>query len=237
MMEGRIVSGRVSVGKTGFYLDAETDGGYYVSLHMVNIPEMTAIGISNITEDQQFVLFMDFDRIKKEQLDDQLDYISKTWSIDHFLVLTTGPNRYHVISFDKFELSKLREIMLNTLCDYSYRSMPIKMDKGWILRMAPKLDLDGKVVRPKPDFVEFHTYGIRDEHGMSRAHVEMFGKMFPEISTRIPELGYYDSRMDGNETVNVIKYGTSQKDFTLSAGLDKLVDSKRLNISWVDEDE
>lgn len=224
------------MGKTGFYLDAETDGGYYVSLHMVNIPEMRSIGISNITADQQFVLFMDFDRMKKEQLDSQLDYISRTWGIDHFLVLTTGVNRYHVISFDKFELSKLREIMLNSLCDYSYRSMPIKVDKGWILRIAPKLDLDGKVVRAKPDFVEFRTYGGKDEHELSRAHVEMFGKMFPQMAPRISELGYYDSRMDGNETVNVIRYGTSQKDFILSAGLDKLVDSKRLNIIWADDE-
>lgn len=230
MIKDKIKSGRITIGKTGIYIEGETEGGYILNLSFVNFPELKTIGISNITEDQMFVLFMDYDRITEKDLGLQLKYLNKVFGISHFLVLTTGKDKFHVISFEKFGLDELKKILRSSLVDYSYIDLPSKIDKGWILRMTPKVDYDGNVVKEKPEFckfVEFSDLYNRPNREFSRAHIEMFNKLYPG-TFKLPQLPFIDTY----DTIKIIKYGTSGKNFYYNLFNEEFLDSKRLTIDW-----
>jgi hypothetical protein len=237
MIKSKIKSGSVILAKTGVYLRARTEDGRSLSFHLVNLPELTAFGVSNITHDQYYVLFLDFDNITLEELKRQIAFIYKTYDVSHFFILTTGPNRFHVISFEKFTLAEFRDVIDNTFCDYAFRSTPIRSDKGWILRFAPKIDKDGNVKKDRPEYVDFIWYKT-PKRKLSRAHIEFFSKFYPQIrhqvqnSVPLAEVNW-DTYMD----INVINYGTSERNIITNFGLEDLVNSKKLEIRWEREQD
>ena len=239
MIEDKIKSGRVSVGKTGLYISAQTENGFDISMHIVNLPELSTFGISNICEDRYLTLFMDYDNIKYEDLIRELKYLDQKFDISHFLILTTGNNKYHVISFEKFELPELSDIIHNSICDYSYKDSGIITKRGWKLRFTPKVDYDGKVVKDKPEFVSIIDGSNIKKRKISRAHLEFFCKIYPFFGVLWKD-NFHDmlkDNYDDDETVKLSRYGTSNKDFLMDNDFGGLLDSKRLSIEWINSDD
>lgn len=235
-MTDKIISGKISVGKNGIYLHAASENGYRIDFSVYNSPELKCAGINNITKDQKFILFADFDDISYDKLKDQLNFINKNYGVGHFLILTTGKGKYHVISFEKFLMNDLIEILQNIFCDYSYKRMDIigKQDKGWILRISEKKDLDGNVIKDRPQFVDFIYYG-EPKRKLSRAHLELFSKLYPKLKFFIQEK--LDEKFwDEFTVVELLKYPTTHQDLLVKFGLDNLINSKKLEIIWKDED-
>ncbi len=235
MIKTNIKSGSVILAKTGIYLKAQTEDGHSLSFHLVNLPELRTVGVSNITFDQHYVLFLDFDNITLEELKRQIAFLYKTYDISHFFILSTGPNRFHVISFEKFMLAEFREIIDNTFCDYSFRSTPIRSDKGWILRLLPKIDKDGNIKKDRPEYVDFIWYKA-PRRKLSRAHIELFSKLYPQIKSQAQNsVPLAECNWDTHTSVNAIKYGTSDMNLITDFGLEDLVNSKKLEIKWMSE--
>jgi len=234
MIEDEIISGRISIGRVGIYLNAKTKGGYNIGFNFLNSPELRTAGVCNITKDQMFIMFADFDNIGYEKLKDQLDFINRNHDVSNFLVLTTGKNRYHVISFEKFWKQELVDILKNTFCDYTYKSfVPLKVDKGWILRVTEKRDLDNNVVKDRPEYVESFSYSEVPKRRLSRAHVEFFSRMYPEFRK------FAEEKLDKNywdefTVIQLLKYGTSHENLIAKFDLKDLIDSKKLEIVWKD---
>lgn len=235
-MEERIVEGTISLGKLGIYLTAETASGHQVSFKLVKLPELRTLGVSSITEDQKFVLFMDFDNITLPKLHKQLGFLNKEYNYSHFMILTTGKNRFHVISFEKDFLSDVQKVLDNSLVDYGFKVTGCKVDKGWILRLHPKFDEDGNVTKDKPEFVDCICFDKVPSRKLSRAHVELYSKLYPQLRYHIQSSPLFgDEYLDDNTKVEIVKYGTSNHNLFTNFGLDDLVSSKKLRITWHEE--
>jgi len=234
LIHEKIVSGNVKIGKLGMYLQAQTEKGYDIRFDFVKLPELSTIGVSNITVDQSFVLFLDYDKMSREQLEGQMKFLSGKYGTNNFFIMKTGEHRYHLICFEKFGLPEIQDIVNNTLCDYSFKITAVKSDKGWILRLYPKIDEDGNVVREKPEFVEFVSYG-NPGRKQSRAHLEMFSKLYPEIKIIFSEYKQFDEEfLDSFTTVYVVKYGTSHANILPASDMVEFVKSKNLQVVWED---
>jgi len=235
MIEDKVVSGSLQLGKTGWYLSAKTENGYSINFNYVKLPNLTALGISSVCADQQFVLFMDFDRITEMQLRSQLNAIYRDWNVTHFFIFKTGYNRYHVISLEKFELSMVERILENTLVDYSFKRVAISSDSGWILRVQEKKDRDGNIIRDRPEFFDCMILARKPYRRLSRAHIEAFSLMHFEVRQIIKEMGYFDeSHWDTNTDVRMIRYGTSNENVRVEHDLPLLSNSKKLKIIYED---
>ncbi|MEM5867087.1 MAG: hypothetical protein QXG39_04130 [Candidatus Aenigmatarchaeota archaeon] len=238
MIEEKINRGKVVLGKTGIYIYAVTNKEKHICLSIIDKPDLRTVGINNITEDEEFVLFLDYDNITFEDLLSQVKYIFDGLNgiikpISHCFILKTSEDSYHLISLEKFPLSELKMIMENTLCDYVYRKISTKIDKGFILRIKEKVDLDGNIVKNKPEFINFFTNKNQLEplRKFSRPHVELFSLLYPELS-KIYQ--HYKLFFDDNEIVKLLSYGTysKSKDFFVELTGKSFIDSKRINIKW-----
>jgi hypothetical protein len=234
MIDDKIKMGNVRIGKLGVYLQAQTESGFDIRFDFVKLPELRTLGVSNITADQRFVLFLDYDKMSPQELNDQLTYLNKEFGIMNFFKLKTGEHRYHVISFEKFHLSDIQKIVDNTLCDYSFKVVAVKSDKGWILRIMPKIDEDGNVVRDRPMYDGFLSFGV-PTRSQSRGHIEFFSKLYPQmrdIFSKHPAFG--EGYLDNHTFVRVVKYGTSHANILPSIGDTDFVNSKNLQVVWDD---
>jgi hypothetical protein len=229
-IEDKIIGGSVSLSTTGLYLDAVTEGGRLVKFHFVELPELRTLGVSNITLDQHFILFLDYDKITMEDMQSQLLYLHNEFGLSHFIVIKTGERRFHVVCFEKFMMEEVQKIVNNTLCDYSFKTVALKSDKGWILRLYPKIDRDGKVVRDRPEFQTFLYYG-EPKRKLSRGHMELFAKIYPGFGKAMKDMDLA-KYADDSTWVKLVKYGTSQKNLITSFGFDDLIASKKLQVIW-----
>jgi hypothetical protein len=233
VVEDKVIGGMLQLGKYGLKIKCYTQNGYIVKFEAFKSPELTTIGISNLTQDGRYVLFMDYDDIREEDLQIEINRMIRDYGISHFLILKTSKMGYHVISFDKFKLSHIKNILNNSLCDYSYKNIPLKSDKGYILRIFEKRDLDGRIVKEKP---QFHNLKINmdllSEREKSRAHYELYCLLFKEVRA-LGNIKAFADNLDSYHTVKVVKYGTSNSDFMKMIGFDKLDKSKKVRVEWL----
>jgi len=142
-----------------------------------------------------------------------------------------------VKSFEKFHLGDVQKVVDDTLCDYSFKITAIRSDKGWILRLYPKMDKDGNVVRDRPQFERFVSFGVPTRM-QSRAHLELFSKLYPEIRKVFTENeAFGDGHLDSLTTVHLVKYGTSHANIMPGMDEQDYVKSKNLQVIWEDGDE
>jgi len=230
----KIIEGEITYSKTGIFIEGKTDKDKAIHFSLLNIPELSAFGVSNITEDHKYILFIDYDNTSKRDLDGELTMLNREFFINEFLILTTGENHYQVVAFDKFDLDQIVYMLGKTNCDYSYKSAPIKLDKGWILRIDEKADIDGNIIQSKPKYVSFIVFKKRPGYTpeKSRAHIQFFSSLYPEFGDELFIQEDLFDNMDRYEKVKLIKYKTSKKDFLVGIGMDKLEWSKRLIIEF-----
>lgn len=212
----RVVKGELELSKNGIYLTAVTDKGRIVKISYVNVPELRTFGISNVTADRKYVLFLDYDDISEEELERELVAISKRFLVGHFLVLRTDERKFHAICFEKFDLDYLINIINNTACDYKFKIVPMRTEKSWILRVFPKVDNSGNVIKDKP---KFHNFYLMSENSreISRGHFSFFSAFYPELG----KYGkIFERNFDNNFAVKTISYGTSAKNLLGEFGIE-----------------
>ena len=90
-------------------------------------------------------------------------------------------------------------------------------------------------MKDKPSFVDYLGYS-KPKRKLSRAHIEFFAKLYPQIKAQVENSEMLaEIYWDGFTAINIIKYGTSDKNLITSFGLEDLVASKKLDIRWEDE--
>lgn len=226
-----LVKGKVKVTKLGISFTGETSDGEVVNFSILHKPELATVGINNICEDGNFVLFLDYDNIEFDYFIKDLEKLSKNYGLSHFIVIKTRDKSYHAVCLEKFPLSKVQEIVNDSLCDYSYKRFPVKIDKGWILRVTDKIVVqNGEISSVAPVYMALLKFGKPRKFSISRAHLEFFAKIYPEFGK--DALNYFDREsLDDFVRVHLIRYGTSK--VTMSFGAPFLF-SKGLNVSWVE---
>lgn len=231
-----MVGGRLLIGKTSVWLRVQTKNNFVFQASLTFFPNLHTMGVSNITADFNFIFFADFDRISEEDLNAQLRSLNGKYGLSHFLILESSPKKYNVINFERFELNEFQTILNNTLCDYTYKNIPPKLDKGWIVRIFPKYDMDGKEIQRRPIFHKFINCNNKSTRKLSRSHIELFDKLF-HLRDDIGFMSFLNNNknmLDDFEKVKILAYGTSNKNLLTNLDDDHLV-CHRLNIEWVND--
>lgn len=128
-------------------------------------------GITNKCRDGSYVVFLDYDDVPLEWIQEELKLLIDLFQIYHFHIFKTG-NGYHAICTNKVSLRDLVEIMRESSSDDAYKWVPLKRArKVWTLRTTEK---DGN----KPEFVT--TIRSLDHHQgeQSKPHNEILRKLF-----------------------------------------------------------
>lgn len=172
------------------------EGSKFQSLTILKKPQIVK-GISNETEDNKGVIFLDYDNVDLRIVEEDFNFIQKKFRLTPGYLFKTKDNNYHVICLTKTLHSKVTQILNSTRCDENYKSMPLRnYHRSYVLRISNK---NGS---KKPKFIEIIGKRQNFDKEISNAHLNFINKMY-----KVPSLTYYN--MDKYKLIRRHTYETS----------------------------
>ena len=169
----------------------------YKAVYVFNRPQ-TVRGITNATEDNMGVLFLDFDGVDYEVVLEDLYFLARRFKLPPSYVFMTKKNNYHVINLKKFPNGDIPKLLRWTRCDHNYVNSPsLHLYRSYVLRLS------GKVGSKKPKFKEIIGEMRNLNYEISKAHLDLLNKIYPKL-TQIPY-----TNIDKGKTVKTQIYETS----------------------------
>jgi hypothetical protein len=130
------------------------------------------LGITNLTKDGKWIVFMDFDGFQKDWLDCVIPQIQKLYFLSDAYLFQSSEHGFHIVTFDKFDIHTLVNILRSASCDPNYVFVPLKYGlRLWTLRQNEKKG-------EKPKFIKIYKAPHRDFHSRSLAHMIAFEKIY-----------------------------------------------------------
>jgi hypothetical protein len=132
------------------------------------------LGITNLTKDGKWIVFMDFDGFKQEWLDVIVPELQKLYRLSDAYLFQSSEHGFHLITFDKLGIKALVEILKSASCDPNYIFVPLKYGlKLWTLRQNEKKG-------EKPKFIKIYPKNpnIIYRYQRSLAHMIAFEKLY-----------------------------------------------------------
>jgi hypothetical protein len=165
----------------------------------MKIPKTPTRGVSaRIPHTTNFVIFLDYDNIKDERLDDELLYLQELYKLGEFHILKTNEFGRHAICIDELPLNEALEVTYCSTCDHQFkRGIRINEYRTWILRGWEKGE------RGRPEYVRTLESPYNGHRLQSQAHA-MFLKAFYGVNPRLVN-------PDGNTEIEIQGYNTSSK--------------------------
>jgi hypothetical protein len=165
----------------------------------MKIPKTPTKGISaRILHTTNFVVFLDYDNITDERLNDELVYLQELFQLGNFHIFKTNEFGRHVICIDELPLREALDVVYNSTCDYQFkRGIRINEYRTWILRGWEKGE------RGRPEYVRTVESPYNGQRLQSQAHA-MFLQIFYGVKVRLVN-------PDGNDEIEIQGYNTSSK--------------------------
>lgn len=132
------------------------------------------LGITNLTKDGKWIVFMDFDGFKLEWLDVIIPQIQKLYHLSDCFLFKSSINGYHIVTFDKLGIKALVEILKSASCDPNFVFVPLRYGlRLWTLRQNEKKG-------SKPVFIKIYKKNpdIVYKFERSLAHMIAFEKLY-----------------------------------------------------------
>ena len=162
-------------------------------------PNYQTTGLSaRIPHTTDFCIFLDYDNIKDERLQDELAYLQEYFITGDFHIFATNEYGRHAICVDRVHLREALDIVNASTCDSNFkRGIRLNEYRSWILRH------DGKGNRPQPNYL----YSMESVHN---------GKRLQSLAHTIFLKLHYDAKIrltnsDGNFDLEIEPYKTSTK--------------------------
>jgi len=164
----------------------------YINLYRDKKPNLLTLGIFNETQDNYFVPFIDYDEVAYDKVVKDLKHLNSVFGVCTFVVMTSGEEEikqvdgssrlvgnYLVFGLDKLTFHEHYAMLGHTRCDSWFREAPVKRfsQRSWVLRVMPKRDMKGNIVRQTPTLKEVIRFGSCI-HEHSNAHYQFYLKMF-----------------------------------------------------------
>ena len=154
-------------------------------------------GISNETEDNKGVLFIDYDNCEERIVLEDYRFIQGLFSLPQGYLFQTKNNNFHVICLKKFLHSEISEIIKSTRADVNYKSMPLRNPfRSYVLRLSDKKG------SKKPKFLKV----IGEENNLncdvSNSHLNLLKKLY-----KIPDIKY--KNIDRGKLIRFNTYETT----------------------------
>lgn len=144
------------------------------SLTIVDEPSRITGGMASRCADGLHVLFLDYDGITEEVLDEELEAgrdVFKTSEFYKFLTDKKHRLKWHAVCLDKFKIYPLyHKVIPFFSCDFAFKGGPrIYEWKSWVLRDFPKGEKD------KPEFVGVipSKYHLRKQSSAHSKYLEL----------------------------------------------------------------
>lgn len=128
-------------------------------IKLYSLPTQQTIGITNRTEDNYFVLFLDYDTVEYDVVREDVDFLQKNFDIGTVITRVTQEKlnnivdkevgSYHVIGFTKFTFPEIREMINLTRCDSHFKTGYKYQSRCWVLRIAEKFNLETQQIEQK----------------------------------------------------------------------------------------
>lgn len=165
----------------------------------MKVPKTPTKGISSrIPYTTNFVIFLDYDNITDERLDDELVYLQELCHLGDFHILKTNEFGRHAICIDELSSREALDAVYTSTCDYQFkRGIRINEFRTWILRGWEKGE------RGRPEYLRTIESYYNGERLQSQAHA-MFLRAFYGVNVRLV-------KPDGNTEIEIQEYHTSSK--------------------------
>lgn len=127
-------------------------------------------GKTNRTKDGMYCVFMEYDHILLEYVQDEVKRLQEQFMLGDFVIVKSSSNSYHCYCFDKVFLWDYLDILSKSSVDPKWRSFPLAHGThNWVLRYTAK-------TRERPSFVRIlrSTY---KHYEQSRPHILLFEKL------------------------------------------------------------
>mgnify|MGYP001612977110 CR=1 FL=1 len=199
-MEVRLVRGELKVShrlkKSETWKISESESFKTISIFQKPI---LVNGLSNATEDGQYVLFIDYDNVSKEIVMEDTERLIREYNLPSFYLFTTKEKNnignYHLINLMKLNYEEIIEILSKCRCDNNYKSMNLRnVYKSWVLRISIKDK------RSNPKFLKAIP-SIFEGTEISKAHLDFLNKIY-----KLPKYKY--TNLDGGSMVKIHQYET-----------------------------
>ena len=169
----------------------------YKSIYIFNRPQ-TVSGVTNETEDNMSVLYIDYDNCDRNVIESDYKIIQEKYKLPQSYLFQTKENNYHVICLKKFMNGIIPQILLMTRCDANYTFSPsLHRYKSYVLRLSAKRG------SKKPKFKEMIGEMKNLNYEISKAHLELLQKIY----SKLPHVKYMN--IDKGKTVKTQIYETS----------------------------
>ena len=111
----------------------------YKAIYVFNRPQ-TVSGVTNATEDNMGVLFIDYDNCDYEVVLEDLNFLARRFKLPPSYVFMTKKNNYHVINLKKFPNGDIPKLLRWTRCDHNYVNSPsLHLYRSYVLRLSSKV--------------------------------------------------------------------------------------------------
>lgn len=154
-------------------------------------------GISNETDDNKGVLFIDYDGVDERIVLEDYKQIQTLFSLPPAYLFKTKENNFHIICLKKFSHAEIFNILSNTRADVNYKDMPIRNPfRSYVLRLSNKKG------SKHPKFVSLVGEVKNLDSEISSAHLSIISKIY-----KLPKVDYQNK--DGGKLIRFHTYETA----------------------------
>jgi hypothetical protein len=152
---------------------------------------------SRIPTSSLHVIFLDFDNVVDERLQEELRFLQDEFEIGNFYVLETRNEGRHALCLDALRFKDVLEIVRFSSCDLMFKRAPrINEYRCWVLRYAKKGNRD------EPRYLYTVESPYEGQNLQSRGHAKYLEKFGLIIDLKNPF---------GPEEIEVQQYNTGKR--------------------------
>ena len=194
---------------------------YVFTLSKTFKPKIDCFGVTNRCSDGKFILFLDYDKVYKDVVTNDLNVLLKKFpkSFSNFYIATTEPETklennktkgsYHVVNFAKMFKYQINEAIQYCNTDPFFKTIPEKTaHKCHVLRTSEKFwKINGNIIKEKPTFLEkYPRTTINPRIELSNPHYRFFERHWniQEPFIRQP------MKFDNLKNIEIHKYSTAK---------------------------
>lgn len=178
-----------------------------------HLPTLYTVGITNRTtgkDGNRFVFFADYDMVEEKVVEEDAEFFQSNYNMGPMIIMQSsqaddmGENvgNYHLIGFRMFTFPEVKELIKMSRCDNHFKYGYKYQQRCWVLRIGPKIDKRGKVVKEKPHFYKFLPAKYSHNAKFSGGHIRFFSNFSKKID--IKSFAKKDIMDTGIELINYV---------------------------------
>ncbi len=167
-----------------------------VNFTIINKPTQWTRGVFNMTDDNLYIPFWDYDYMKKKYIVNELKHTQIIFDLGDIHLFKSSEKGFHAVCFSKVVAMDYISILECCGVDTAFKNTPRYVSyRNWVLRNFSK----GK--QPKPKYL--CTFKRKTNRQQSTAHHKYFSLLYPNKISKL-------QNPDGIQKLEIVDYPTGQ---------------------------